>query len=324
MPRISPGAIAERDAVDRAACRRAPTTVEVARPRAAPTTGAGARSDGAVAPRVLRVERERDVAPHHRARDRLRRRARASACAPTVAPGAHHRDRVGDLDHLVELVRDEHDRAAVVAQRAQHRPQLLHLGRRQHRGRLVEDEDPRAAIERLQDLDALRLADRQLGDQRVAAARRARCAALSSRTARSARGAVERRPARELAAEHDVLGDGERGHEHEVLVHHADAGGDRVARRPAGDVAARSTSIVPASGGIHARRACASASTCRRRSRRRARGSRRARPRAIAPRFATTAPKRLVDAASGGSRSRSAVAVGGPLIACSAPRSGRR
>ena len=33
-----------------------------------------------------------------------------------------------------------------------------------------------------------------------------------------------------LAAEHDVLGDGEDGHQHEVLVHHADAGRDRVAR----------------------------------------------------------------------------------------------
>ena len=32
-----------------------------------------------------------------------------------------------------------------------------------------------------------------------------------------------------LVAEHDVLGDGEDGDQHEVLVHHADAGRDRVA-----------------------------------------------------------------------------------------------
>ena len=32
-----------------------------------------------------------------------------------------------------------------------------------------------------------------------------------------------------LGAEHDVLGDGEDGDQHEVLVHHADAGRDRVA-----------------------------------------------------------------------------------------------
>ena len=37
-----------------------------------------------------------------------------------------------------------------------------------------------------------------------------------------------------LVAEHDVLGDGEDGDEHEVLVHHADAGRHGVAR--AGEV----------------------------------------------------------------------------------------
>ena len=36
-------------------------------------------------------------------------------------------------------------------------------------------------------------------------------------------------PRVDLDAEHDVLGDGEDGDEHEVLVDHADAGGDRVA-----------------------------------------------------------------------------------------------
>ena len=35
---------------------------------------------------------------------------------------------------------------------------------------------------------------------------------------------------RRLDAEHHVLGDGEDGHQHEVLVHHADAGGDGVGR----------------------------------------------------------------------------------------------
>ena len=37
--------------------------------------------------------------------------------------------------------------------------QLVRLLRRQHGGRLVEDEDVGAAVERLQDLDALLLAD---------------------------------------------------------------------------------------------------------------------------------------------------------------------
>jgi len=36
---------------------------------------------------------------------------------------------------------DQDDRRAVVAQSAQHRPQLAHLGRGKHRRRLVENED---------------------------------------------------------------------------------------------------------------------------------------------------------------------------------------
>ena len=44
---------------------------------------------------------------------------------------------------------------------------MVGLGRRQHAGRLVEDQDLGAAIERLQDLDALLQADRQLLDHRV-------------------------------------------------------------------------------------------------------------------------------------------------------------
>jgi hypothetical protein len=39
--------------------------------------------------------------------------------------------------------------------------------RRQHAGRLVEDQDLGAAIERLQDFDALLQADRQLLDERI-------------------------------------------------------------------------------------------------------------------------------------------------------------
>ena len=42
---------------------------------------------------------------------------------------------------------------------AHDREELLRLLRREHGGRLVEDEDVGAAVERLQDLDALLLAD---------------------------------------------------------------------------------------------------------------------------------------------------------------------
>ena len=104
---------------------------------------------------------------------------------------AHDVDRVGDRHDLAQLVRDQDDGHAARAQGAQDAEQLIGLLRRQHRGRLVEDQDARAAIQRLQDLDALLLADRQVADQRVGidAAARSRAPSRSS-SARACREAV--------------------------------------------------------------------------------------------------------------------------------------
>ena len=112
------------------------------------------------------------------------------------------------------------------------REQLGRLLRRQHRRRLVEDQDLGAAVERLQDLDALLLADGDLArSSAVGSTARPNCCE-SSRT-RSLRAAlVEQDPVpRRLDAEHDVLGDRHHRDQHEVLVHHPDPGVDRVLRR---------------------------------------------------------------------------------------------
>ncbi len=45
------------------------------------------------------------------------------------------------------------------------REQLVDLLRHEHRGRLVEDEDARAAVEHLHDLDPLPVAHAEVGDQ---------------------------------------------------------------------------------------------------------------------------------------------------------------
>ena len=71
---------------------------------------------------------------------------------------------------------------------AQDAEQLVGLLRRQHRARLVEDQDARAAEQHLQDLDPLLLADRQVGDQRVGIDRAGRIRAPSR--ASSARAAA--------------------------------------------------------------------------------------------------------------------------------------
>ena len=93
------------------------------------------------------------------------RRARLSSVAPARGHGVdlhaapEHRDAVGDLQHLVQLVADEDDGLALPRERADDLEELVRLLRRQDRRRLVEDEDLRLPVERLQDLDALLLAD---------------------------------------------------------------------------------------------------------------------------------------------------------------------
>ena len=129
--------------------------------------------------------------------------------------------------------------------RAEHAKELVGLLRREHRGRLVEDQDLRAAVERLQDLHPLLHADRQMLHHGV---ERHGQAVVPGDALQLGAGAGEsaRQPPAALDAEHDVLQHGEVVHEHEVLVHHADARGDRVVR--AVDVARRPwTRISPAS-----------------------------------------------------------------------------
>ena len=133
-------------------------------------------------------------------------------------------------------MRDEHHGAASVAQRAKHRPELADLEGREHGGRFVENEDLRATIERLEDFDALRFAHREIGDESVgghgepgANAEIVDCP-LGGPT-------VEHEALRDFGTEDDVLGDGQGGHEHEVLMHHANTARDRFRRGPAGDIA---------------------------------------------------------------------------------------
>jgi len=76
-----------------------------------------------------------------------------------LLPAPEDGDPVGDREHLVQLMGDEDDRMALPLERLDDLEQLLGLLRRQDSRRLVEDEDVRPAVERLQDLDALLLAD---------------------------------------------------------------------------------------------------------------------------------------------------------------------
>ena len=94
--------------------------------------------------------------------------ASSSVEVSAVAPVRHHRalahdrDVVGHRHDLAQLVGDQHDRAALVAQVAQDAEQMVGLLRRQHAGRLVQDQHLGAAEQRLEDLDPLLEADRQV------------------------------------------------------------------------------------------------------------------------------------------------------------------
>ena len=112
------------------------------------------------------VDAEEDVTADHHPREAVLGRALARHRVD-LAPAPQHGDAVGDLEHLVQLVADEDDRHALALEALEDPEQLGRLLRREHGRRLVEDEDVRAPVERLQDLDALLLADGDVLDLRV-------------------------------------------------------------------------------------------------------------------------------------------------------------
>ena len=174
---------------------------------------------------------QQDLSADHEAREALLRRALRGQRLDQLA-AAEHRDPVGDLEHLVELVRDEDDRLAARRQLSHDLEELLCLLRREHGGGLVQDEDVGVAIERLEDLDALLLADRDVLD--AGARIDGEAVAVGDLLDAPLRlpHVEEHALARRLLGEDDVLGHRHHRDEHEVLVHHAHPGVDRRARRP--------------------------------------------------------------------------------------------
>ena len=77
---------------------------------------------------------------------------------------AEDRHTVGERLDLMHFVRDDNDRLAVVAHVAQYGEELVGLLRRENGGRLVKDENVRAAVENLYDLDRLLLGDGHIVD----------------------------------------------------------------------------------------------------------------------------------------------------------------
>ena len=78
---------------------------------------------------------------------------------------AEHDGVVGDLECLLEVVRDVDDRDTGRGQLADEREEHLDLAAAQRGGGLVHDEHPRFAGERARDLDHLLLSEAELVDE---------------------------------------------------------------------------------------------------------------------------------------------------------------
>ena len=139
-------------------------------------------------------------------------------------PLAHHTHSVRYRHDLIQLVRYYNDGHAVLLHDlANDLKKLFRFLRREHRRRLVQYQDVSAAVQRFQNLHALLKADAHFPDncrgihQQAVFFRKLSCRGL--------RRPVVKQDAQllRLTAEHDILRRRERRHEHEVLVHHADA-----------------------------------------------------------------------------------------------------
>jgi hypothetical protein len=176
------------------------------------------------------LDPQQHLAPDHRAREPGLRPPLARDRLDELAT-AQDADPVGDLEHLVQLVADEDDRLPLRRQLVDDLEQLLRLLRRQDRGRLVEDQDLRTAVESLQDLDALLLSDSDRLDARVRVHGQPERLGELAHPPRSRVVVEQDTRLRRLLRQDDVLGDGHDRNEHEVLVHHPDPELDRVLRR---------------------------------------------------------------------------------------------
>src|SRR5207245_2491600 len=139
-------------------------------------------------------------------------------------------DLVSHGHDLAQLVGDENHGGPLPDQPANNVEESLGLLWCQGGGRLVQDQDARATIEGLDDLDPLLQANGQVPNTRS----RIDLEPIPGREiADNAGGFIHINHASapdDLVAEHDVLHDGQPGDQHEVLMHHPDAQLDRILR----------------------------------------------------------------------------------------------
>ena len=165
------------------------------------------------------VDVQRDAVADHHVGERLLVGVLGQYVADVFAL-AQHGHAVGHVQHLVQLVRDDDQRLAILLHRAHDLEQLIGLLRGQHGGRLVKNQDVRTAEEHLDDLHGLLLRDGHIVDLLVwLDVEAVFLADLGDPRA----GRLQVELTLTLKAENDVLCGGEHIDQLEVLVDHADA-----------------------------------------------------------------------------------------------------
>ena len=144
--------LAALDVLPEPGCRALDRLGDVERGGVGRHGGVGRRDPGNLR-RLAGSDRVDDLVLRHlRAREQAR-----------VAPEPKHGDAIGDLEDVVEVVRDQDDREALLAEPLDEREHLLGLRDAERRGRLVEDDELRVPHHRPGDRDRLALPTRERG-----------------------------------------------------------------------------------------------------------------------------------------------------------------
>ncbi len=154
----------------------------------------------------------------------LARRSRADH--PAVAQNG---DAVADVHHLVQLVRDEDQRMAFLHHAPQRCKQIIDFLRGKDCGWLIEDDQPCAAVQRFHDLHPLLFANGKLPYVGARIHLEAVCARQFPDAARHFI-EIQQRLTRRTQPKSYILGDGQGGHQHKMLMDHADPDADGIGR----------------------------------------------------------------------------------------------
>ena len=158
--------------------------------------------------------------------DRRRRRHFAGRPGGDPAAIAQDRDPIGDLEDILHAMGDEEDRDAFAPQGLDDPEEATRLVSRQRCRRLVHDQDANAQRERLRDLEGLLRRDGETARRRADVEARAEPLEDDRGVAPHRRPVDD--PAAVTMADEDVLGDGEVGEDHRLLIHRGDPEGLRL------------------------------------------------------------------------------------------------